>query len=334
MEVLRRHPEVPPIGGPEWKRVLRDAYGNELECLIARSPDGRPVGILAFHMARDLTGRRRMFSAPWGLVGEDDGVALELSRAATQIARQRGCVSAAITSGARFFPLSCRHRVRQTFVFDLGMDPETIWSGLRSQTRNSVRKGQKSGLEVVRGWAPLDDFYRVYSARMTAKAVPFHSLRYFQVAAEALGSRGEVFAAYRKGRVEAAMLVVYGREVASYNWGASNPGGASVQAGQFLLWEIVQACIARGLRLLDLGESSKGSGTHAFKMNFGARALNVHYYDLLSAKSNKVRERPPVARPVPGLSSFGRAEQWLVHHLPAVARARLLVLQRRGTRLF
>ena len=333
-DFLSRNPGLPPIGGPEWKAVLHEAYGCELECLIARGPEHKPAGTLAFHIAKDIAGRRRLFSAPWGMVCESDIVAAALARAATDIARERGCVAATISSGTSLHRLPYRHRIRQTFVFDLTPDTETVWARLRSKTRNSIRHGQKSGLKVVRGWRPLKDFFRVYSARMTEKSVPFHNFKYFQAAAEMLGPRGEIFAAYRNDRVEAAMLVVYGRQIASYNWGAVNPGAESVRAGQFLLWEIVRACVERGLRSLDLGESAAGSGTHSFKTEFGAQPLDVHYYDLLSANTGPAVGGSPSSTPSPRLSFFGRTERWVTDHLPAAARSKLLMMQCRGTRLF
>jgi hypothetical protein len=331
---LEQRTDRPPLGGPEWAEPIRKGYGRELECLIARDPAGRTIGVLAFHEATGRQGRQ-IFSAPWGLLAADRFTAHALSEKIKDIAATRQCTSASISSGPDQFDLPYRHSLRHTFILDIAADEKAMWDGLRGRTRNAVRKAEKSSLHLVRGWTALRDFFETYSSRMMEKSVPFHNVNYFQSIADTIGPDGEIFAAYRNQRVEGAMLVLYGRETASYSWGAVNPDSQSVRAGQYLLWEMVKACIARGISRLDLGESSKGSGTWAFKSEFGASPIDIHYYDVMRKKDDAPSQAPGRQFPAaPRLSLAGRVEAFVLASLPRRARSRILQSRRASGRLF
>jgi serine/alanine adding enzyme len=333
-EYLALRPDRPPLGGPEWTEPIRKGYGRKLECLIARDAHGRLAGVLVFHETVNRHGRQ-IFSAPWGLQAADQAAAEALAEEIRIIAVERKCTTASISSGAERYNLPYRHRVRHTFILNIAADEKTMWSGLRGRTRNAIRKAEKSSLELVRGWTAMRDFFETYSSRMMDKLVPFHNLNYFQAITQAVGDDGEIFAAYREDRVEGAMLMLYGRDNASYCWGAVNPGSQSVRAGQFLLWEMTKACIVRGIRRLDLGESSEGSGTWAFKSEFGARPIDIHYYDVI--RTGDAATGPGPARTSPGtsrLSLAGRAEALLLANLPKGVLSRILQSRRAGSRLF
>lgn len=320
----------PPLGGPEWQQVLAPCYGRDVEALIART-EGTVSGVLSFH----VTGRdgvaTKLFSSPWGLVADDAAVAQSLAIELKAVARARNCISADISSGTDAYSLPGRHRVRHSFLFDVNRDESTIWSDFRGRTRNAIRKGEKSGLRFVRGWGALADFYKVFSSRMIAKGIPHHRFEYFEALARMLGPQGEIFAAYGSDRIEGAMLVIYGKRTAFYGWGAVDPGAESVRAGQFLLWQIVRQCLARGITRLDLGESALSSGTAHFKMEFGAQPVEIHYYDLLAAPGHAETGGPDA--PPPPLSLFGRAERWIMGQLPRAMRSRILQSRRITGRL-
>jgi Acetyltransferase (GNAT) domain len=333
-DYLNQRTDRPPLGGPEWAEPIRRGYGRELECLIARDPAGRTAGVLAFHEATNRQGRQ-IFSAPWGLLAADQTTAHALSEKLKDIAAARQCRSASISSGSDQFDLPYKHSLRHTFVFDIAADEQTMWDGLRGRTRNAIRKAEKSSLYLVRGWTALHDFFETYSSRMTDKSVPFHNINYFQSIADTIGADGEIFAAYRNRRVEGAMLLLYGRETASYSWGAVKPSSQSVRAGQYLLWEMAKACIARGISRLDFGESSEGSGTWAFKTEFGARAVGIHYYDVMREKEAAPSQAPELQPPAAlRLSLAGRVEAFMLANLPRRARSRILQSRRAGGRLF
>lgn len=333
-EYLAQRPDRPPLGGPEWTEPIRKGYGRQLECLIARDAPGRPVGVLVFHETVNRHGPQ-IFSAPWGLQAADQAVAEALAKKLRNIAAARKCAAASVSSGAECYNLPYRQSVRHTFILDIAADEKAMWDGMRGRTRNAIRKAEKSSLRLVRGWTAMRDFFETYSSRMTEKVVPFHNLNYFQAIAQAIEDNGEIFAAYRDDRVEGAMLILYGLDNASYSWGAVNPGSESVRAGQFLLWEMTKACIVRGIRRLDLGESSEGSGTWAFKSEFGARPIDIHYYDVMrsgdtTAVSAPVRTPAGASR----LSLAGRAEAFVLANMPKRVLSRILQSRRAGSRLF
>src|SRR5713226_6855177 len=122
-----------------WKTAAEAAYGIEAPFLLAREGADGPV------------------------LADDDSAGEALVAFAVQRARvlhARFVVVKALGDEphARGFEPVDRWVVAR---LPLAAEPEIVWRRFRDKTRNAVRKGQRSGLEVREGHGKLDGFYDV-----------------------------------------------------------------------------------------------------------------------------------------------------------------------------
>jgi hypothetical protein len=318
-DFCRRHGVYPLFAGPEWKDVLAASHGVEVRCLVASS-NGEIRGLLPLYQVRSWRGRITLLSLPRGLVAADAEAAEGLLVAATDYARSLGAMRAAVSSAVHY-AAPCKSTERQTLVLVPGGNIETCWTAMRDKTRNAIRKAEKSGLELHRGWSQLKDFYAVYAERMAAKNVPFQPYAYFRTMAAAFGERGDVFLATRHGEPLGGMLLLWQGQTAVYFAGGVTRAGEAFCTSQFLLWQMVQHAMAVGITAMDLGESATGSGVYRFKTMFGAVPVPVWHYDLLQPAATG----PAVSSQAGPVSLAARVEAAVLAAAPDWLRRRLLL---------
>jgi FemAB-related protein (PEP-CTERM system-associated) len=160
----------------------------------------------------------------------------------------------------------------------LAADPDAMWKRLDAKVRNQVRKAMHSGLAPSWcGIEALDDFYEVFAHNMRDLGSPVHSRRFFAAMLEEFAGAARLLIIREGPRAVAAGVCIAFRDTVLVPWASSLRHWRSRCPSNLLYWEVIRSACEKGLRWLDFGRSSPGSGTHRFKVQWGGSELPLHW---------------------------------------------------------
>jgi FemAB-related protein (PEP-CTERM system-associated) len=246
------------------------------------------VGVLPLVFLRSHLFGRQVVSLPFlnygGVLASDGQAAAALVARAADEAR---------TFGASHVEL--RHRTRQTdtlpfrqhklaFLLPLPADRDSLWKQMDRKVRNQVRKAQKEGLRVIEGGLELvDDFYGVFARNMRDLGTPVYSKRLFIETLMEFPGDAHVFVVRFGDRIVAAALGIRFSDTMLVPWASSLREYRHLCANVLLYWTMIERAVSVGARTFDFGRSSRGTGAHHFKQQWGVREVPMHWeYCLLN----------------------------------------------------
>jgi FemAB-related protein (PEP-CTERM system-associated) len=219
-----------------------------------------------------------------GLLADDQDVA----RALVDAARSEALAFRASHVELRHLKRQCdglparRHKVRVTLPLPASSD--VLWTSLDRKIRNQVRKAQKEGLEASEGGAELvDEFYAVFARNMRDLGTPVYPKSLFLETLVAFDGAARVFVVRRDGRTMAAGITVTAAGIALNPWASSLREFRHLCPNMLLYWAMLHRAIDDGASMFDFGRSTRGAGTHQFKLQWGGQEQDLHWeYVLLS----------------------------------------------------
>lgn len=300
---------------PRWLEVLARAFGVRATFVLARDPTGAVRAGVAGYFSRNLRGRRLFYSLRQGVLTRDPAALSPLISAVEADSRLRGCSQAVLGGGPVALPGPYRESVQTTLNLDLGGGVESLWAGFGNKVRNTIRRAERSGLQVSRDLARLSDFHTNYARTMIERHANVRELAFFRAIFEVFGREARLYSALADGRACGAMVVVSTGGYAAYLFGAFDEQGRHMGANTMLLWHVTRELIGEGVVSLDLGPSKPDSGAYRFKLHMGGVPQKLHYVDLLHpAQSAAATESSTPVTPV--LSRLDRT----IGHLPFALR--------------
>jgi serine/alanine adding enzyme len=178
-------------------------------------------------------------------------------------------------------------QVDRTWVVDLDVGEETLWSGLRGKWRQYVQKSKRSGLVVVdAGAGGIDDLFRIVVETAQRAGFVYRSADSYRRVYEsfAASSRARLLLARLPGgeAVAALMLIACGGKVVE-PYGGMTAAGAESRANYLLKWEAIRSSAERGYKVYDMwGMATAGIGQ--FKQGFGGREIEyIGAFDLVTS---------------------------------------------------
>lgn len=268
-----------------WRRIIEQAYGLHSVYLVARDR-GSVVGILPLFLVRNPILGDGLISVPFapygGVCADGRSTARELVGAAKEIALDRKVRYLELRHfgegvAEHALGLPCRDQY-VTLILDLDADPDRVWKGFRSKTRNQVRKAVKSGLEFRTGHEYLHEFYQVYAEHMRDLGTPVHSFSLFQWLLDECPEQVAVFAVRHQGKTIGGMLVARFKDTLNDLWGCSLKRYFEYCPNNLLYWNAIRVGCKQGAKYFDFGRSTPGSGTFDFKKRWGAQVHQLHYH--------------------------------------------------------
>jgi FemAB-related protein (PEP-CTERM system-associated) len=265
-----------------WKEVLKEAYGHE-SFFLAAEERGELRGLLPLALVRSPLFGRSLVSMPFmdygGVCGGSRPVA------------ERPLVDEAVRLSARLRAKLVLRYLREprldmprslekvTMWLELGTQEEALWKRLPSERRNRIRKAQKSGLVACYlGPEGLDDFYSVFAENMRDLGSPVHSRDFFGAVMRHLSDSTRLLVIRDGDRPVGAGLMLLHEGMISIPWVSSLRSAFSKCPNQLLYWEAMRFGIGEGFRTLDLGRSSRDSGTFEAKRQWGAEPVQLHWH--------------------------------------------------------
>jgi FemAB-related protein (PEP-CTERM system-associated) len=92
------------------------------------------------------------------------------------------------------------------------------------------------------------------------------------------------------------VLSFYFRDEVLPYYAGDDESARELAANDFKYWELMRRACARGIKTFDYGRSKRGTGSYAFKKNWGFEPLALHYEYCLYKRDAVPQNNPSNAR--------------------------------------
>lgn len=192
--------------------------------------------------------------------------------------KKQGIQWVVVANTARFqtYPFGCYVVPCGNHIVDLTLSKEELWAKVNSKHRNSIRRGEKAGIEIISGGIELvKDFALLANMTYSRSGKSDAGESYYQKLMKNLDNNAIIMLARKDKELQSAGMFYYNNEIAYYLHGASivrpEPG-----ATNFLLWEAMLHFKNIGVKSFsfvgyhyDPEPGSKLDGIQRFKERFG-----------------------------------------------------------------
>jgi FemAB-related protein (PEP-CTERM system-associated) len=159
-----------------------------------------------------------------------------------------------------------------------------------------VRKGLKSGL-VSSIDGDVERFFALYADNVHRHGTPAMPKRYFQALMQEFGADCEVLTvSTADGRALSSVMSFYFRDEVLPYYAGDDEAARDLAANDFKYWELMRRACARGIKVFDYGRSKQGTGSFAFKKNWGFEPTPLHYEYCLYKRDSVPQNNPNNAK--------------------------------------
>lgn len=291
---IRTRPAIGLEYDVAWRDIFSDTYGHRPHYLSAYS-DQRMSGVLPL-FAVSVWGAGRCFvSTPFldcgGPLADSDAAREALLGAALEMRATSSAPYLEIRSLAAGNSATAVRTDKAKLVLDLPASEAALWQQLDAKVRNQVRKAQKAGLTVaVEDAEQLPSFHRVYARNMRDLGSPAAHPKLWTNVFGHFGDRARLILVRHRGVPIAGAIWLCCGQIAYVPWASALRSHFHLCPNNLLYWEALRMACAAGCRQFDFGRSTVDSGPYRFKLQWGARPVQLywHYYC-------RPGVRPPVA---------------------------------------
>ncbi len=278
-QFVRSMPDAALGHASAWAEILRDSYGFKPHFLAVREASGQLAGVLPLVEFPRLRGRCELVSMPFldtgGILARNASAEGVLLGGALELARQLGAQALELRqlSPLRSGPAAPEQQ-RVDLLLRLESSVDAQWQALPGKVRNQTRKAERSGLRPSAHDAPgamVERFYEPFAVNMRDLGSPVHAKRFFEVAATVWGKSLCVHLAVLGERPVGGLIAIDYAGTVTAPWASTLREERARCPNNLIYWEALKWSIARGARDFDFGRSPKSSGTHRFKLGWGAR---------------------------------------------------------------
>jgi len=271
-----------------WKTVIEQAFGHRTFFLFAQQA-GQIVGILPLARVKSLLFGHSLSSLPFcvygGVVAEAEDVREALEAEACRLADELQVDHLEMRNRHPVHDEWPKKALYVTFRKEIADSIEQNLSNIPRKQRAVVRKGIKAGLES-RVDAEVNDFYALYAESVRNLGTPVFSKKYFQVLKTVFGDACEVMTVTHQGKAVSSVMNFYFRDQVLPYYGGGGVDARALKANDFMYWEVMRRACEKGLKWFDYGRSKEGTGSYAFKKNWGFVPEPLHYeFYLVKAKT-------------------------------------------------
>jgi FemAB-related protein (PEP-CTERM system-associated) len=143
--------------------------------------------------------------------------------------------------------------------------------------RAMVRKGIKNGL-ISKIDQDAGRFFNLYADNVHRHGTPAMPRRYFSALMTEFGKDCQILTIEdANGRPLSSVLSFYFRDEVLPYYAGDDESARDLAANDFKYWELMRRACAQGLRVFDYGRSKQGTGSFAFKKNWGFEPRSLHY---------------------------------------------------------
>ncbi len=263
-----------------WQKIVKDVFGHTTYFLYAEE-DGAIIGVLPLGHVKSMLFGNSLVSLPFAVYG---GVATARPDAAQALEAE----AQAIAQQLGVDHLELRNVVRQhddwplqdlyvTFRREIFADEEANMLAIPRKSRASVRKGIKNNL-VGHIDTHVDRFFALYADNVHRHGTPAMPKKYFKALMAEFGPDCEVLTVTTaEGQPLSSVMSFYFRDEVLPYYAGDDESARDLAANDFKYWDLMRRACARGLKVFDYGRSKQGTGSFAFKKNWGFEPAPLHY---------------------------------------------------------
>jgi len=278
-DFVQRCPDATFFHRAGWQQVLEEGFGHPTWFMYAQA-DGRIDAILPLAQVKSRLFGNTLASLPFCVYGGIAALHADAADAVDQAAQQ-------LAARLRVDHLEYRHlrpthsgwlhqRLYATFRQPLHAEPERNLLAIPRKQRAMVRKGIAAGLASTLE-ADTRRFFDCYADSVHRLGTPVFSRRYFALLQQVFGDACEVLCVQRANEPVCAVLSFRFRDEILPYYGGGGQLARMLAGNDFMYWEVMRRAAARGCRLFDFGRSKYGTGSFAFKKNWGFEPQPLHY---------------------------------------------------------
>lgn len=282
-----------------WQKIMREVFHHDTYFLYAEQ-DGDWQGVLPLgHVKSWLFGNALVglpFAVYGGVAALNPQAVQALEHEAQQIARQLG-VAHLETRNVR-----ARHAdwptqdLYVTFRKAIQPEEEANLKAIPRKQRAMVRKGIKQGLVSALDGG-VERFFALYADNVHRHGTPAMPKRYFSALRAEFGADCEVLTvSSAEGRPLSSVLSFYFRDEVLPYYAGDDEAARDLAANDFKYWELMRLACQRGLKVFDYGRSKQGTGSYAFKKNWGFEPETLHYEYCLYKRDGIPQNNPSNAK--------------------------------------
>ena len=282
-----------------WQRILREVFGHDAHFLYAEQ-GGRITGVLPLGHVDSLLFGSSLVSLPFavygGVAATDEASAAALEAEAQRLAQRLGVAHLELRQRAPRHADWPAQDLYVTFRKPILPDEQANMLAIPRKQRAMVRKGIKHGLrsEIDAG---SERFFALYADNQHRHGTPPMPRRYFDALLREFGSAAEVLTVCSAdGRARSSVLSFYFRDEVLPYYAGDDESARELAANDFKYWELMRRSCARGLAVFDYGRSKQGTGSYAFKKNWGFEPQPLHYEYQLYRRQGVPQNNPANAK--------------------------------------
>jgi FemAB-related protein (PEP-CTERM system-associated) len=282
-----------------WQTVLRESFGHHTHFLLARR-EGRITGVLPLAHVKSWLFGNALASLPFavygGVAADDKASAAALEARAEQLARELRVPHLELRHLERRHPDWPEQDLYVTFRKAILPDEEANLLAIPRKQRAMVRKGIKNGL-LAGIDADVERFFDLYAGNVHRHGTPALPKRYFRALQRTFGDDCEVLTVTTaEGTPVSSVMSFYFRDEVLPYYAGDAEAARDLAANDFKYWELMRRACARGLRTFDYGRSKQGTGSYAFKKNWGFEPQPLHYEYRLYTRERVPQNNPANAK--------------------------------------
>ena len=280
-DYVSQHPHGSPFHLTSWKRLIERAFDFKSRYLLAEE-QGAVRGVLPLFQVSNPVMGKVLLSTPFavygGICASDDGTADALRRTACELAHKENVQYLELRE--RYPEDNPDFEVKRLYVAfgqELPATAERLLQGFPRDTRYMIRKAEKNGLRTVLDNSQLADFYEIYAHSVRNLGTPVFGKQFFRILVEEFGEQCEIAVVWQGARAVAAVLSLrFQQQILPY-YGGSLLEARRLAANNFMYWDLMKRSLENGVRYFDFGRSKIGTGSYAFKTQWGMQERPLPY---------------------------------------------------------
>ncbi|MRX06451.1 FemAB family PEP-CTERM system-associated protein [Pseudoduganella sp. FT25W] len=274
-----------------WQRIMEESLGHRTWFMYAADDGGELHAVLPLAQVNSRLFGNTLCSLPFcvygGIAATDAHAAQAVDAAAQQLAAR-----------LQVDHLEYRHRqphhadwlhqdTYATFRKRLHADPQENMLAIPRKQRAMVRKGITAELASTVE-TDTGRFFDCYARSMHHLGTPMFSRRHFQLLREVFAEDCQVLCVQQASRPVCAVMSFRFRDQILPYYGGGGAQARVLAGNDFMYWEVMRRACLAGCTLFDFGRSKYGTGSFAFKKNWGFEPEPLHYdYQLHRSKQLK-----------------------------------------------
>jgi FemAB-related protein (PEP-CTERM system-associated) len=208
-----------------------------------------------------------------------------------------------------------------TFRRALQPDPDANLLAIPRKQRAMIRKGIARNLVSAVDDSPTR-FFDLYADNMHRHGTPPMAARYFRALSDTFGDACEtLIVSGPDGTPVSGVMSFYFRDEVLPYYAGDTEAARDLAANDFKYWELMRRACERGTRVFDYGRSKQGTGSFAFKKNWGFEPAPLAYEYQLLRRSDVPQNNPLNPRYQAMIAVWRRLPRPLVNAVgPMIAR--------------